>query len=159
MCICECVCYVWCVCVCCMVCVCVDGGMKGVEQVSFVKHFQCWNGKSLTLYTHLQLLILISLDPPNIIWDTWSSYSLDNHERKLEISLAVREDSPNGWNYFLQVWTVCRQPQTGVHCLCSMTAKRSLHMYLCVSVCMLHVCVCACACVWVCGCVDWGRPC
>ena len=25
-------------CVCCMVCV--DGGMKGVEQVSFVKHFQ-----------------------------------------------------------------------------------------------------------------------
>ena len=36
-----------------------------------------------------------------------------NHERKLGISLAVREDLPKGWNYFLQVWTMCCQPQTG----------------------------------------------
>ena len=32
---------------------------------------------------------------------------------KVRNSLAVREDSPNGWNCFLQVWTVCCQPQTG----------------------------------------------
>ena len=54
------------VCVCCMVHMCVDGGKKGERgwnRFHLLSISNAENARAWTLYTHLQLLILISLVP------------------------------------------------------------------------------------------------